>query len=251
MPISGKMYVWGERVKYVPEEAGVYALYNEDRVLIYLGGSTNLQKNFTHYLETNFSDDPRKRETRYYKRESTPNWEERVKELGDEYSQEHGELPKLNIPPELPKKEVASEWGFYFYEDVGKPLFEAAFNLEDFWEKIRKVPVASLEFHQKRGDFARWIRDVFKETQLAERIEMIYNVGEDLRRELLNAIHNPEIAECPKCGTQTNPVKTWKMAGRPSKTGERLQLTIGFYKCNNCKKTFRKVIKKEKIKPTS
>jgi len=251
MLISGKMYVWGERVKYVPEEAGVYALYNEDRVLIYLGGSTNLQKTFTHCLETNFSDDPRKRETRYYKRESTLNWEERVKELVDEYSQEHGELPKLNIPPELPKKEVASEWGFYFYEDVGKPLFEAAFNLEDFWEKVRKIPVASLEFHQKRGDFARWIRDVFKETQLAERIEIIYNVGEDLRRELLNAMHNPEIAECPKCGTQTGPVKTWKMAGRPSKTGERLQLTIAFYKCNNCKKTFRKAIKKEKIKATS
>jgi hypothetical protein len=248
MSISGKMYVWGERAKYTPEEAGVYTLYNEDRILIYVGASVNLQKTFAHYLETNFSDDPRKRETRYYKRESTLNWKERVKELLDEYNQENGVLPKLNIPPEPPKKEVASDWGFYFYEDVGKPLFEAAFNLEEFWEKIRKIPVASLEFHQKRGDFARWIRDVFKETQLAERTERIYNIGEDLRRELLNARHNPEIAECPQCGTRTGPVKTWKMAGRPSKTGERLQLTIGFYKCNNCKKSFRKAIKKEKIK---
>ena len=238
----------GERAKYVPEEAGVYALYNEDRGLIYVGGSANLRENFTHYLETNFSDDPRKRETRYYRRESTLNWEEKVKELLDEYSQEHGEVPKLNIPSELPKKEVTREWGFYFYEDVGKSLFEAAFNLEDFWEKIRKVPVASLEFHQKRGDFSKWIRDVFKEIKLAERIENVYNTGEDLRRELLNALRNPEIVECPECGTQTNPVKTWKMAGRPSKTGVRLQLTIGFYKCNNCRKSFRKVIKKEKIK---
>ena len=241
--------MWGERAKYVPEEAGVYALYDEDRVLIYVGGGANLRETFTHHLKTDFSDDPRKRETRYYRRESTPNWEERVKKLLDEYSQEHGKLPKLNIPSELPKKEVAREWGFHFYEDVGKPIFEAAFNLEDFWEKIRKVPVASLEFHQKRGDFARWIRDVFKETQLAERIEKIYNTGEDLRRELLNVLLNPEIAECPKCGTQTNPDKKWKMAGRPSKTGERLQLTIGLYRCNNCKKTFRKVIRKEKIKP--
>ena len=248
MSISGKMYVWGERAKYVPEEAGVYALYNEDRVLIYVSGSANLRETFTHYLETNFSDDPRKLETRYYGRESTSKWKERAMELLDEYSQEHGELPKLNVPLELSKKEVAREWGFYFYKDVGKPLFEAAFNLEDFWEKIRKVPVASLEFHQKRGDFSRWIRDVFKETQLAERIEKIHNTGEDLRRELLNSLRNPEIAECPECGTQTNPVKTWKMAGRPSKTGERLQLTIGLYKCNNCKKTFRKVVTKEKIK---
>jgi len=249
MPISGKMYVWGERAKYVPEEAGVYALYNEDRVLIYVGGSTSFRETFTHYFETNFADDPRKRETRYYGRESTPNWEERVKELLDEYSQEHGELPKLNVPRELPKKEVARDWGFYFYGDIGKPLFEAAFNLEEFWEKIRKVPVASLEFHQKRGDFARWIRDVFKETQLAERIEKIYNTGEELRSELLNALRNPEIAECPKCGTKTNPHKTWKMAGKQSKAGEKLRLTIGLYKCNNCKKTFRKVLKKEKIKP--
>ena len=249
MAISGKMYVWGERVKYVPEGAGVYALYNEDRVLIYVGGGANLLEDFTRYLKTNFSDDPRKRETRYYRRESVLDWEERVKELLDEHSREHGELPKLNIPPELPRKEVAREWGFYFYEDVGKPLFEAAFNLEDFWEKIRKVPVASLEFHQKRGDFSRWIRDVFKEIKLAERIGNVYNTGEDLRRELLNALRNPEIVECPECGTQTNPVKTWKMAGRPSKTGVRLQLTIGLYKCNNCKKTFRKVVKKEKIKP--
>ena len=248
MPISGKMYVWEERAKYVPDEAGVYALYNEDKVLIYVGGSDNLQETFTRYLETNFPDDPRKCETRYYRREPTPNWEERVIELLNEYGQEHGELPKLNNPLELPKKEVARELGFYFYEDVGKPLFEAAFDLEDFWEKIKKVPVVSLEFHQKRGDFARWIRDVFKETLLAERIEKIYNTGEELRRELLNTLR-PETVECPKCGTQTNPLKTWKMAGKPSKTGERLEITIGFYKCNNCRKTFRKVIKKEKIKP--
>ncbi|UCD27211.1 MAG: chorismate-binding protein [Candidatus Bathyarchaeota archaeon] len=59
------------------------------------------------------------------------------------------------------------------------------------------------------------------------------------------------MAECPKCGAEAEPVKTWKMAGRPSRTGEKLQLTIGFYKCDNCKKPFRKAIKKEKIKVTS
>ncbi len=154
----------------------------------------------------------------------------------------------MNILPKMPKEEVTGEWGFYFYEDVGKPLFEAAFNLEDFWEKIKNVPVASLEFHQKRGDFAKWIRDVFKEIQLADKIEKIYDKGEALRKELLNAPGTPEIAECPICGTETNPHKTWKMAGRPSKTGEKLQLTIALYKCDNCEKTFRKAIKKEKIK---
>jgi len=248
MPISGEMYVWGDRAKSVPEASGVYALYNEAKVLIYIGASTSLQEEFTHYLETNFSNDPRKRGTKYYKREFTSRQEDRMKELQDEYRQKHGEFPKCNLPPETPKKEVASEWGFYFYEDIGKPLHEAAFNPKDLKEQIRKVPVASLEFHQRRRDFARWFRNVFKNVQLAEAIEKINKTGEDLRKELLNSLNIPEKAACPRCGIETSPVKTWKMAGRPSKTGERLQLTIGHYRCLKCNKTFRSVIAKEKIK---
>ena len=250
MPISGKLYVWEDRAKQVPEGPGVYALYNEDKVLIYIGESTSLREKFIHYLETNFSDDPRKGETRYYKREFTSNQEGRMKELVDEYRQKHGNFPECNLLLGPPKKEVASEWGFYFYEDIGKPLYEVAFNPQDLKEKIRKVPVASLEFHQKRGDFTKWIRDVFKNVQLAEAIEKIDKTGEDLRRDLLNSFSSSDKASCPRCGIETSPVKTWKMAGRPSKTGERLQLTIGHYKCLKCNKTFRKVITKEKIKAT-
>lgn len=248
MPISGEMYAWGSRARNVPGQPGVYAFFDSVKVLIYIGASVNLRERFANYLETSFSDDPRKRDTRYYKRELTSEQENRMKELLDEYIHKHGRLPKCNLPPKPPKKEVVSEWGFYFYEDVGKPLFEAAFNPEDFKELIGRVPVASLEFHQRRGDFARWFRDVFKDEQLAEAIEKIDKIGEDLRRELLNSLNSPEKAACPGCGTETSAVKTWKMAGRPSKTGERLQLTIGYYKCLKCNKTFRKVIAKEKIK---
>jgi hypothetical protein len=247
MPISGKLYMWGERAKYIPDEAGVYAFYNKDRLPVYIGGSANLQETFSHCLETNFSDDPRKHEIRYYKREFNPNWKERVRALLDEYSQEYGGLPKLNIPLNLPKKEVPREEGFYFYEKTDKPLSKAAFSMGDFWEKIGELPVASLEFHQRKGDFAKWIDDIFEETQLAERIKKISNTGEGLRREILNTLLNPEKAECPECGAQIDPLKSWKMAGRPSKTGERLQLTIGFYKCGNCEETFRKVLRKKKI----
>jgi hypothetical protein len=247
MPIQGKLYMWGERAKGVPEEIGVYALYDKNRVMIYLGGSSNLRETFSSYLETNFSDDPRKRETVYYRRMSTPNWKETVKSLLDEYNKECGAIPKLNNNLK-PEEKVTPEWGFYFYEAFNKPLFEAAFNLEDLKKKMAKVPVSSLEFHQNRGDFARWIRDVFKETQLSDRIANISNNGEALRLELLNALGNPEVTECPECKTLSKPVKTWQMAGRPSKSGERLQLTIALYKCGNCDKTFRNVIKKEKIK---
>ncbi|MFC1488006.1 hypothetical protein ACFLRN_10025, partial [Thermoproteota archaeon] len=89
---------------------------------------------------------------------------------------------------------------------------------------------------------------VFKETQLADRIANMSSNGETLRLELLNALGDPEVAECPECETPAKPTKTWEMAGRPSKNGERLQLTIALYKCGNCTKTFRSVIKKEKIK---
>jgi hypothetical protein len=247
MPIQGKLYMWGKRAKGVPEEIGVYAFYDKNRVMIYLGGSSNLRETFSNYLKTNFSDDPRKRETVYYRRMSTPNWEETVKSLLDEYYIDCGAKPKLNAPLK-PEEKVTPEWGFYFYETFNKPLFEAAFNLEDLKKKMVKIPVSSLEFHQNRGDFARWIRDVFKETQLADRIANISSTGEALRLELLNALGNPEIAECPECKTLSKPVKTWQMAGRPNKSGERIRLTIALYKCGNCGKTFRNAVNKEKIK---
>ncbi len=246
MSIQGKLYMWGKRAKGVPEEAGVYAFYDKNRMMIYLGGCTNLRETFSRYVETNFSDDPRKRETVYYKRMVVPSWEETVKNLLDEYKQDCGDVPKLNNPLKSDEK-VTPEWGFYFYEAFNKPLFEAAFNLEDLKKKVAKVPVTSLDFHQNRGDFARWIRDVFKETQLADRIASMTSTGETLRLELLNALGNPEVAECPECETLSKPEKTWQMAGRPSKAGERIQLTIALYKCENCGKTFRKAIKKEKI----
>jgi len=150
MPIQGKLYLWGERAKGVPEETGVYAFYDKNRMMIYVGGSSNLRQTFSRYLETNFSDDPRKRETVYYRRMVTTNWEETVKKFLDEYKQDCGDVPKLNNPLK-PGEKVTPEWGFYFYEAFNKPLFEAAFNLEDLKKKLAKVPAASLEFHQNRA----------------------------------------------------------------------------------------------------
>jgi len=56
------------------------------------------------------------------------------------------------------------------------------------------------------------------------------------------------MAKCPSCGSNiARPRKTWKMAGRPDRSGKRMQLTIGLYDCPKCKKTFRKVEEKKKI----
>ncbi len=54
-------------------------------------------------------------------------------------------------------------------------------------------------------------------------------------------------AKCPKCGAEiAAPKKTWKMAGRPNKKGERLQLHIGLFECPK-HGNFRKALSKQKI----
>ena len=56
------------------------------------------------------------------------------------------------------------------------------------------------------------------------------------------------MVECPKCGIEVvNPIKTWSMVGRPSKTGERFRLAIGLYECPRCERKFRAVLGKERI----
>ncbi|NIU39763.1 chorismate-binding protein [Candidatus Bathyarchaeota archaeon] len=56
------------------------------------------------------------------------------------------------------------------------------------------------------------------------------------------------MAKCPKCGADVGSArKSWKMAGRPDRTGKRMQLTIGLFDCPRCKKPFRVVLDKRKI----
>ncbi len=56
------------------------------------------------------------------------------------------------------------------------------------------------------------------------------------------------MAKCPKCGNEVaRPRKSWKMAGRPDKSGKRLQLEIGLFDCPKCHGAFRKTLSKKKI----
>jgi hypothetical protein len=55
------------------------------------------------------------------------------------------------------------------------------------------------------------------------------------------------LAKCPKCGVKVaEPRKTWKMAGRPDRSGKRTELTIGLFDCPK-HGVFRVVLGKEKI----
>ncbi|HVP40711.1 MAG TPA: hypothetical protein VMS95_01995 [Candidatus Krumholzibacteriaceae bacterium] len=56
------------------------------------------------------------------------------------------------------------------------------------------------------------------------------------------------MAKCPKCGTEVSkPRKQWKMAGKPDKSGKRLQLEIGLFDCPKGHGAFRSVLSKKKI----
>ncbi len=250
MLLEGQLYYWGDNARHIPEKPGVYALYDKDKVLIYIGKSSDLRKEFTSYLNTDFGEDPCKRETIYYKREFTSSQEEEMRELLEEYRKTNNKLPRCNSHTAALREKVDQEMAFHFYEAIGKPLGEVAVTLEDLRERIETIPISSIEFHQTRGDFRNWIKEVLKNPQLAESIHKLEASGQKLRSDLLMALNNPKTDEtaCPECGVKTPSIKTWKMAGRPSKTGERLQLTIGLYKCSECNKTFRHVLAKEKIK---
>ena len=255
MSMSGKFYVWGEKAKNAPSVAGVYGFYDKNYQLIFVGESSNLRETFAECLETSFSKEPCKLATRYYKREFTSSFGDKKKEILEEYRKKYNRLPKCNaigreylVPL---KKIVSADKGFHFYEELGKPTPKVAVSLKDFLEKLREVPAVSIEFHQNRGDFAKWIRNVFGAILLAEAILRVKGAGEDLRRQLIKTISQPEsevLVSCPGCGAPTMPMKTWSMAGRPSRMGTRLKLTIGYYKCSRCGRAFRQVIAKEKIK---
>jgi uncharacterized protein (UPF0212 family) len=56
------------------------------------------------------------------------------------------------------------------------------------------------------------------------------------------------MAKCPTCGTDVgSPRKKWMLAGRPDKTGKKMELEIGLFDCSKCHKSFRVVLSKKKI----
>jgi len=98
--IDGDFYGWTEsNAKNSPEASGVYGLFesqSEGR-LIYIGCASNIRERLTGYWSTNFSDDPCKRTTKFYKREVTGDYKNREKALLKQYKQEHnGKLPRCN-----------------------------------------------------------------------------------------------------------------------------------------------------------
>jgi len=52
--VSGKTYVWDRGVVYAPDASGVYALFDGDKCLLFVGGSENLRETFSESRFTRF-----------------------------------------------------------------------------------------------------------------------------------------------------------------------------------------------------
>jgi len=87
-------------------------------------------------------------------------------------------------------KAVPEDKVFHFYLGIDKPLDAFAVSLSDLFKKLEKVEIQSISFHQARGDFEKWIRDILGDGELALSIARIPESihGESLRVEILREI---------------------------------------------------------------
>jgi len=85
----------------------------------------------------------------------------------------------------LPRNE-----GFHFYKGPGESTGKIAISLNDLAEKMRIVDIRSINYHYKRREFEKWIRDSLGDVELSRRIGKLSRElhGEKLRNGLINLI---------------------------------------------------------------
>jgi hypothetical protein len=98
---------------------------------------------------------------------------------------------------------VPAEKGFHFFTDIQKPTGILATSIFDFLEQLRKVDLKSLEFHFKRNDFSKWLREVVRDDWLANEFEKLHTVelsADRLRSRLVEVTEErcKELAEAMK-----------------------------------------------------
>jgi len=98
---------------------------------------------------------------------------------------------------------VPVEKGFHFFTSIQKPTGIIATSLFDFWDQLKNVDLDSLEFHVKRSDFQRWLREVVRDDWLAAEFEKLQKLnlhGERLRTRVVQITENrcKELSEALK-----------------------------------------------------
>ncbi len=80
---------------------------------------------------------------------------------------------------------------FQFYNGVDQPTGLCAVSVKEFYDSVKKVDAASLEFHFYRGDFENWIRTAIDDRTFADELAQMKKSelkGENLRKEIAKAI---------------------------------------------------------------
>ena len=80
--------------------------------------------------------------------------------------------------------------GFHFFKGPGESTGKVATSLADFGEKLQTVDIRSVNYHFRRGEFEKWIRDEIGDIELSRRIGRIRKEthGEKLRNEIIQII---------------------------------------------------------------
>ena len=79
---------------------------------------------------------------------------------------------------------------FYFFTDIGQYSGKFAASLTDFCTKLERIDIRSVDFHFKRRDFQKWIRETLRDVDLANKINKIRKEthGEELRDKIYRLI---------------------------------------------------------------
>jgi hypothetical protein len=78
---------------------------------------------------------------------------------------------------------------FHFYTGIAQPTTLSVKTLKEFCEQLKRIDIASIEFHFYRRDFENWIRNATADQAYAEELSKIRNEnlhGEKLREKLVS-----------------------------------------------------------------
>ncbi len=79
---------------------------------------------------------------------------------------------------------------FHFYTGIHQYTHVLASNLAEFYDKIQKIDIKSIEFHVPRKDFEQWVQSL-GDTELARMLESVRLMqlhGEELRTKIQETV---------------------------------------------------------------
>ena len=95
------------------------------------------------------------------------------------------EITKKDLAQKI-LREVPQHNAFYFFNSINKYSGRNAKSLVIFFNRLKTIDKASIDFHLKRRDFENWIRSTIGDTYLANEISKINESNDE--EELLTQI---------------------------------------------------------------